>query len=205
MNKGNGQPSSKQAISWPEIREKALGNFINYLANLPILAYPKYDQAYVLYADHVRKMLMQILLSRLPLDFEHYLKTCIKSVSQDVIQVTASAARSQYNNEIIWVSALSTIEHTFTLQNSVKMHHVSGVRLNSNDISQVQRPDYYLSRVLRSKEKGQKPNRQRLVQKPGRTKILLREWDKLYVRKDGTSLRKTSEYDSGKVSIYCLP
>ena len=40
-------------------------------------------------------------LSRSPLHFGDYLKTCTKSVPQDVFQVTASAATSQYNNETV--------------------------------------------------------------------------------------------------------
>ena len=134
-------------------------------------------------------------LSRSPLDFENFSKTCTKSVPPYVIQVTSSAVISQYNNESIWVSALSTNEQNITLQSSEKTLTGSGVRLDSNDILQAQRQDYCISKVLCYKEKGEKPNRRRDLQEPRGTKILLRERDKLYVSKNGTLRQKTSEYD----------
>ena len=70
-------------------------------------------------------------LSRSPLHFENYQKMCTESVSQDTIHVTASAVNKQYDNEAIWVSALSTNEKNFALQNSEKTHPISTVRLDS--------------------------------------------------------------------------
>ena len=130
-----------------------------------------------------------------PLDFENFSKTCTKSVPPDVIQVTSSAVISQYSNESIWVSVLSTNVQNITLQNSEKTHPVSGVRLDSIHILQAQHQDYCISKVLHYKEKGEKPNRRRDIQEPRGTKILLREWDKLYVSENGTLRRTTSEYD----------
>ena len=49
--KCNGQTSSKQEILWSEIHRKTLKTLIDYLTNPPILAYPKYDQPYVLHTD----------------------------------------------------------------------------------------------------------------------------------------------------------
>ena len=49
--KCNGQTSSKQEILWSEIHRKTLKTIIDYLTNPPILAYPKYDQPYVLHTD----------------------------------------------------------------------------------------------------------------------------------------------------------
>ena len=69
--------------------------------------------------------------------------------------MTSSAVISQYSNESILVSALSTNEQNITLQNSEKTHPVSGVRLDSNDILQAQRQDYCTSKVLGYKEKGE--------------------------------------------------
>ena len=63
---------------------------------------------------------------------------CTETVPQDAIQVTAAAADKQYNNEAICVSALSTNEQNFALQNSEKTHPVSMVRLDSSDILQAQ-------------------------------------------------------------------
>ena len=134
-------------------------------------------------------------LSRSPLHFGDYLKTCTKSVPQDVFQVTASAATSQYNNETVWVSALSTNEQNFVMQDSEKTHPVSEGRLDLNDLLQAQRQDHCISKVLHCKEKGAKPNRTRYNQERRGVKILLREWDKFYISKDSTLRRKTSEYD----------
>ena len=50
-HKHNGQTSSKQEISWSEIHKKTLKTLIDYWTNPPILAYPKYDQPYVLHTD----------------------------------------------------------------------------------------------------------------------------------------------------------
>ena len=58
-----------------------------------------------------------------------------------------------------------------------------------------QRHDHCISTVLRCKEKGEKPSRTTYNQESRGIKILLREWDKLYVSKDGTLHRKTNEYD----------
>ena len=49
--KCNGQTSSKQEILWSEVHRKTLKALIDYLTNPPILAYPKYDQPYVLHTD----------------------------------------------------------------------------------------------------------------------------------------------------------
>ena len=297
--KRNGQTSSKQEISWSELHRKTLNTLIDYLTNPPILAYPKYDQPYVLHTDasqlglgavlyqsqdgvlrvisyasrtltpaekryHLHSGKLEFLalkwavcdefrdllyyapsfcvytdnnpltyvmksaklnatghrwvaelsnfnftikyrpgkqnvdadfLSRSPLHFENYRKTCTETVPQDAIQVTASAADKQYDNEAIWVSALSTNEQNFALQNSEKTHPVSMVRLDSSDILQAQRHDHCISTLLHCKEKGEKPSRTKYNQEPRAIKILLREWDKLYISKDGTLHRKTSEYD----------
>ena len=297
--KCNGQTSSKQEILWSEIHRKTLKTLIDYLTNPPILAYPKYDQPYVLHTDasqlglgavlyqsqdgalrvisyasrtltpaekryHLHSGKLEFLalkwaicdefrdllyyapsfcvytdnnpltyvmksaklnatghrwvaelsnfnftikyrpgkqnvdadfLSRSPLHFENYQKMCTESVSQDTIHVTASAVNKQYDNEAIWVSALSTNEKNFALQSSEKTHPISTVRLDSSDVLQAQRHDHCISTVLRCKEKGEKPSRTTYNQESRGIKILLREWDKLYVSKDGTLHRKTSEYD----------
>ena len=95
----------------------------------------------------------------------------------------------------LWVSALSTNEKNFALQNSEKTHPISTVRFDSSDVLQAQRHDHCISTVLRCKEKGEKSSRTTYNQESRGIKILLREWDKLYVSKDGTLHRKTSEYD----------
>ena len=297
--KRNGQTSSKQEISWSDIHRKTLNTLIDYLTNPPIMAYPKYDQSYVLHTNasqlglgavlyqsqdgvlrvisyasrtltpaekryHLHSGKLEFLalkwavcdefrdllyyapsfcvytdnnpltyvmksaksnatghrwvaelsnfnftikyrpgkqnadadfLSRSPLHFENYRKTCTETVPQDAIQVTASAADKQYDNEAIWVSALSTNEQNFALQTSEKTHPVSMVRLDSSDILQAQRHDHCISTLLHCKEKGEKPSRTKYNQEPRGIKILLRKWDKLYISKDGTLHRKTSEYD----------
>ena len=116
-------------------------------------------------------------LSRSPLHFENYQKMCTDSVSQDTIHITASAVNKQYDNEALWVSALSTNEQNFVLQNSEKTHPISTVRLDSSDVLQPQRHDHCISTGLHCTKKGEKPSRTTYNQESCGIKILLREWD----------------------------
>ena len=60
-HKCNGQLSSSQEISRTDIHQKTLGNLIDYLVNPPFLAYPKYDQPFVLHTDAIQLGLGAVL------------------------------------------------------------------------------------------------------------------------------------------------
>ena len=135
------------------------------------------------------------VLSRMPLDIESYINDCTEETSNEAFQATVSAVSSQFHNDTIWVSALSTNEKNVTVQDSEKIPPVSDIRLDIDDLRQAQRQDAAISKALRYKEQGHKPNNEERNSESHTTKILLREWDKLYIDKDGILHRKTSEYD----------
>ena len=68
------------------------------------------------------------------------------------------AVSGQFNNETIWVSAISTNEKNFTLQNSELLEPVSDIRLDQADIREGQTQDLAISKLIKYKQIGQKPN-----------------------------------------------
>ena len=134
-------------------------------------------------------------LSRMPLDFEKYIETCTKEATQDEFRATVDAVSGQFNNETIWVSAISTNDKNFTLQNSELLQPVNDIRLDQADIREGQRQDLAISKLIKYKQIGQKPNREICSREDPTTKALLREWNKLHIDSTGLLCRKTSEYE----------
>ena len=131
----------------------------------------------------------------MPLDIESYINKCTEQTSNEAFQATVSAVSSQFHNDIIWASALSTNEKNVTVQDSEKIPPVSDICLDIDNSKQAQRQDAAISKVLRYKEQGLKPCKEERSSDSHPTKILSREWDKLYIDKEGFLHRKTSEYD----------
>ena len=76
------------------------------------------------------------------------MKDCTAEISDDEFQTTASAISSQFTNETVWVSALSTNENNFTLQDNELKPPASDIRLDMNDLQRSQHQDFAISRVI---------------------------------------------------------
>ena len=294
-----GQPASNKSISWLPLHQTVLDRLVNLLTSPPILAYPEYNEPYVLHTDasqlglgavlyqlqngvmrvisyasrtltpaekryHLHSGKLEFLalkwsicdefrdllyyapsftvytdnnpltyvmksaklnatghrwvadlsnfnftikyrpgthnadadiLSRMPLDIEKYISACTNESSKAEFEAVVSAISGQSSNKIVWVSALSTNERNFTLQNSELTDPVSNVRVSLNDLKQAQKEDLNISKLVQFKESGNKPSRQDIMKESPTIKALIREWDKLRFSSDGLLCRKTNEFN----------
>ena len=133
-------------------------------------------------------------LSRMPLDINSYMSACTSETSSDDFQTTVAAVSSQSVGETAWVSALSSDERNFTMQENELLKPASELRLDDIDLYREQRQDSSISQLIRFKETGNKPGRDRHFNDL-KMKTLLREWDKLHLDSNGILRRKTNDYD----------
>ena len=133
-------------------------------------------------------------LSRTPLDINSYMSACTSETSNDDFQTTVAAISSQSVGETVWVSALSSDERNFTMQENELLNPASEVRLDDIDLYQAQRQDSLISQLIRFKETGNKPGRDRHFN-DRKLKTLIREWGKLHLDSNGILRRKTNDYD----------
>ena len=78
-------------------------------------------------------------LSRMPLDINSYMSACTSETSSDDFQTTVAAVSSQSVGETIWVSALSSDERNFTMQENELLKPASELRLDDINLYREQR------------------------------------------------------------------
>ena len=112
-----------------------------------------------------------------------------------VFQATANACSCSKNREVVWVSALSGNTSNFDLQENELLSPQSHKSFTSKDIREAQEKDKVITPVVKYKSLNHAPSSEEKRRLLHPSKVLLRDWDKLYVDDDGILRRRTAEHE----------
>ena len=135
-------------------------------------------------------------LSRMPPDISSYMETCTETTSQDVLQAVVSSVKLQEQGKVNWVSALTSDSALL----SSDTPEVDGSRMPKIDIKQAQINDKTVGRVRHLIQCGQRPTTSERKKETLDTQLLLHEWERLFLDKEGILRR-----NKGPVSQIVLP
>ena len=117
-------------------------------------------------------------LSRLP---HHYQELCCKETSTDTINAIINGITVRKQGNSTWITAVNAENY--------QTSHTTGSKIvtsfNDTDLLDAQSQDPVISRVLSLKQQSKKPPANELKREPPDVKILLREWNRLYLTKSG--------------------
>ena len=117
-------------------------------------------------------------LSRLP---RHYQELCSKETSTDTIDAVINGITVGKLGHSTWITAINA--------NNNQTNHTTSSKtvplFSDADVLDAQLQDPVISHVLNFKQQGKKPPPEELKMEPPDVKILLREWDRLYLAKSG--------------------
>ena len=116
--------------------------------------------------------------SRIPFDFETYMKSCTEELSPEVIQAVTHAAQVQDNGSSNWLTALTDDPTTLTLDSTV-LEKPPTSQVDKTNLAQVQEQDRVIGRVRYYLKSGLRPTAQETHAELPATRQLLHEWKKL--------------------------
>ena len=126
-------------------------------------------------------------LSRLPQNFESYMKTCTEETTAETRQAITCAAKLIEQGESTWVSSLTTDPNVFAIGQSVK--ETTFQKINAVDLCQSQTQDKTIGRVLNFVNSNMKPSPRDVSHESPNVKRLLHEWKKLEIADNGLLIR----------------
>ena len=127
-------------------------------------------------------------LSRLPL---HYQELCSNETSSDTIDAIINGIRVRSSGDSTWIAAVNANNNAkspTTCSDEVTC-------LRETDILDAQLQDPAISRLLKFKQQSHKPSTDQIRVESPDVKLLLREWDRLYVTKSGILRHRSSDLD----------
>ena len=134
-------------------------------------------------------------LSRMPVNIEEYIPKCTKEVQSDLFQATVNAFSCSKNREVVWVSALSGNTSNFDLQENELLSPQSHQSFSSKDIREAQENDKVIAPVVKYKSSNHAPSAEEKRRLSHLSKVLLSDWDKLYIDDDGILRRGIAEHE----------
>ena len=117
-------------------------------------------------------------LSRIPFDFETYMKSCTEELSSEVIQAVTHSAQVQDNGSSNWLTALTDDPTTLTLDSTV-LEQPSTSQIDKTNLAQAQEQDRVIGRVRYYLKSGLQPTAQETCAELPATRQLLHEWKKI--------------------------
>ena len=126
-------------------------------------------------------------LSRLPQNFESYMKTCTEETTTDTRQAIACAAKLCDQGRSPWISSLTTDSSVLAIDDCVRETTFDKIKLI--DLCQSQNEDQTISRVLNLVTKNIKPSSREISHEAQNVKRLLHEWNKLELTNNGLLIR----------------
>ena len=134
------------------------------------------------------------VLSRMPSNIEDIMKSCTNEVSPDIFQATAAAMSAQHNEMVPWIMCLPTSAEAIDMDEQPADSNGPTLKtITSKDVLQAQQSDPVIAPALRFKAKGEKPSKDIITHAAPGVRILMRDWEKLYISEEGLLCRKTSE------------
>ena len=134
------------------------------------------------------------VLSRMPSTIEDMMQSCTSEISPDILQATAAAMSVDNNDLAPWIMCLpATVDLIDIDQQITKQDHSVLNTITPRDILQAQQHDPVIAPALRFKLNGTKPSKAEILNASPDFRILMRDWDKLYISQEGILYRKTSD------------
>ena len=120
---------------------------------------------------------------------------CTCNASENTINAAVNNVKAQVQFNIPWISAVTA--HSLKVQPDEEfLHQKLKEPLNMKSLLIAQERDLAISAVVQYKLSGHKPSyhqRHRNKETPA-TRALMREWNKLFIGKDGLLYRKSGEF-----------
>ncbi|CAB3988536.1 Retrovirus-related Pol poly from transposon 412 [Paramuricea clavata] len=133
-------------------------------------------------------------LFRVPEHMSEYMDSCTAETCQDELRVIAQSIQLEDKGKVIWVTSRT---HNYTGLHGGDPQSIasSTPQFNLSDIRQAQLKDNVIGKVYSFVNRKQRPtSSQRAAESPD-TKLLLHEWPKLFIDKDGVVRRQNNSYD----------
>lgn len=131
-------------------------------------------------------------LSRMPLAREDIEKDYARTTCQDEISATLAGVTAMDGNRLSWIMAISDSANILDTY-LPSLQDTEGKRLTTGDLKVAQQADRDIGRVLTFMRAGQRPTRRGLHHETHATRVLLREWTKLKIGKDGLLRRQNAD------------
>ena len=134
------------------------------------------------------------VLSRMPNTIEEIMQSCSSEISPDIFQATVTALSVDNNDLAPWIMCLpattdpTSVDQQRTIQDQSALNSIT-----SRDIVQAQQNDPVIAPALRSKLQGAKPSKAEIANASPGFRILMRDWEKLYISQEGILYRKTRD------------
>uniref|UniRef100_A0A3P8TE73 Gypsy retrotransposon integrase-like protein 1 n=2 Tax=Amphiprion percula TaxID=161767 RepID=A0A3P8TE73_AMPPE len=128
-------------------------------------------------------------LSRMPMDFEDYMRHCTHSVSQDAVTATQQSILVQQTEQ---TPMFSVVSFDALQQQAGAERLLDTIQpLPREEICAAQQQDPVIGKMYSYVKQNRKPAAHEIQNESSEFKALAREWSKLCIREDGTLFRKT--------------
>ena len=121
--------------------------------------------------------------SRIPFDFDTYMKKCTEGVSPEVIKAINCSTQAQDNRESNWVTSLTDDPAALTLD-STPLFPPPKTQIKRVDMAEAQEQDKVVGHVWYYLKTGTHPTAKQTHAELPATKQLLHDWKKLEIGKD---------------------
>ena len=125
-------------------------------------------------------------LSRIPIRFEEYMKSCSEVVNQDVLDAVTCSIR---NARTTWLSSLTAVP------DRLKEESVDVPTMPHDELIAAQQEDPAIARVFRFMKIGRRPTYQEKQQESAIARQLLHEWNKLFIAENGILYHRSGSRD----------
>ena len=128
-------------------------------------------------------------LSRMPVSFEDYMKSCSEVVNRDVLDAITFSIHETNTVQTAWLSSLTAVP------DMLKEEHVDIPTMPHNELMTAQQEDPTIARVLCFMQIGRRPTYQERQKEPAIVRQLLHEWNKLFIAENGILYHKSGSRD----------
>ena len=126
------------------------------------------------------------VLSRMPSKIEEIMQSCTSEISPDIFQATVTALSVDNNDLAPWIMCLPTTTDPTGVDQQITNQDQSALNsITPRDIVQAQQNDPVIAPALRSKLQGAKPSKAEIANASPGFRILMRDWEKLYISQEG--------------------
>ncbi len=133
-------------------------------------------------------------LSRMPELMGEYMASCTQETCQDELCAIIQSAKVQDQGRVNWISSLT--HDSNVLSESEPPPSIKGEpRFDETDIRQAQLDDSIIGKVYSFVKGDKRPTPAQRARESADTKLLLHEWHKLAIGKDGILRRKSGSCD----------
>ena len=133
-------------------------------------------------------------LSRMPVDLANYREMCTEEVPSENIKAVITGITAQQYGNATWVTVLTLDEDLPDIDNDFLTNDGCRLSIGNDVILKAQKEDLSIGKVRSFKLEGRRPSIQDAKNELPNTKILLRQWHKLKIGKDGLLRRESGPY-----------